>query len=140
MADPTSEESRDPEDDEPSGFARFYERNRRRFQLVALAIFLVAVGLEVGGAVPRDVSVSLRLPAPEDVREATIAYRQEGELVRELQRRFPEGAPRDLRDELELSPGDYDVEVRVTEVRGGTRTLRGHLTAPAEGVIHVALD
>lgn len=127
-------------DEEPSAFARFYDRNRRRFQLAALAIFLVAVGVEIGDAVPREVDVALRLPDPAHVREASVEYRQDGEVVRQLSRRFPDGAPTELRDTLDLSPGEYEVEVVIADDTGVSRALTGSLTAPADGVVRIALD
>lgn len=136
----TEDESELDVEEEPSKFARFYDKNRRRFQLVALAVFLVAVGLEVSDAVPRDVDVALRLPNAEHVREASVEYRQDGEVVRLLERSFPEGAPSELRDTVELSPGDYEVEVVIADDTGASRALTGSLTAPADGVVRIALD
>lgn len=142
MAEEGNADPREPEET-PSGWGRLaqlYERNRRRLQLGALAVFLVAVALEIGGAYPREVRVSLRFPEAPAVREAQIEYRQEEELVRQVRLRFPDGAPRDVRDVVELSPGDYDVAVVLSDDTGASRSLSGTLTAPADGVVRVALE
>jgi hypothetical protein len=44
-----------------------------------------------------------------------------------------------VRHTLDLSPGDYDVTVRLTERDGEARELVGRLTAPADGVVRLAL-
>jgi hypothetical protein len=54
--------------------------------------------------------------------------------------RWPSGAPSAVRHDLELLPGDYEVTVRLSERDGTQRSLVGHLTAPADGVVRLALS
>ncbi len=129
----------DAEEAPPGRFRQWFERNRKRLSLLALALFLVAVGLEVGGALPREVQVALRFPDPARVVEARIEYLQEDERVREVTLRWPDGAPALVRDAVDLSPGDYDVSVLLLDAAGERRALRGRLTAPADGVVRVRL-
>lgn len=116
-----------------------FARYRRQFALALIAIFVVAVGLELGGSLPRDVDVAYRFPAHEEVREARIAYYDSGEIVKEITLFWPNGAPSEVRDMVELSPGEYAVQVRLVDRAGETRQLRGRIEAPSEGVVRVAL-
>lgn len=138
--DPEGDEDDDAEEEAPPGrFRQWFDRNRKRLARLALGIFLLAVAIEVGGAMPRDVEVGLRFPDHARVVEARIEYTQEEESVREVTLRFREGAPALVRDTVELSPGDYDVSVVLLDAAGAARRLRGRLTAPADGVVRVRL-
>lgn len=117
----------------------FLRKHRRRFATLALGIFIVAVIMEIGGALPRDVELAYRFPSPEDVVEARLAYSLDAETIREVTLRYPEGAPRIVRDSLELSPGDYDVEVQLRDGDGDTTLLHGRVNAPSDGVVRVRL-
>ncbi|MCB9595516.1 MAG: hypothetical protein H6719_22540 [Sandaracinaceae bacterium] len=126
--------------EEPPSRARaWFQKHRTRLSQVALAIFLIAVAIELGGALPREVNVAFRFPAHAEVVEARIEYSQENERVRDVTLRWPEGAPALVRDDVELSPGDYDVSVLLLDAEGATRALRGAVTAPADGVVQVRL-
>lgn len=116
------------------------QKHRKRLSFVALIVFLVAVAIEVGGAVPREVEVDFPMgEAHAQVTEARIEYWQEDEMVRTVQRHFPSGAPRAVRDTVELSPGDYEVSVLLVRSGGASEELRGRLTAPSEGVVRISL-
>ena len=127
--------------DEPDSFlsrARaFVKTHRRRLQLLAIAAFVVAVGVEFGGAYPREVHVALPIGAHEGVAEARIEYLQDGASIKTVRVPVRSG---ELRDTVELSPGEYDVTVSLYADDGGVRQLSGHLTAPADGVVRVALE
>jgi hypothetical protein len=118
----------------------FVRAHRRRLSMVALALFLAAVGVEIGGVYPREVRVAVPLGGRADeVTEARIRYSQEGEAVKTV--RVPvRGDTRELRDTVELSPGEYEVTVMLLEDDGELRELSGRLTAPADGVVRLALE
>ena len=128
----------------PSRWSRLRElflAHRRRLATGALILFLAAVALEIGGAYPRSVEVSVPLGrAHANVAEAQIEYLQDGERVRAVTRRFREQAPREVRDRVELSPGDYDVSVLLIDHDGRAQALSGRLRAPADGVVRIALS
>lgn len=130
--------------EQPSRWSRvrdFVRTHRRRFQLALIAVFVVALVVELGGSYPREVTLSVPLGEDHaDVREARIAYSQDRESVREITRRFPSGAPSDVRDTVELSPGHYDVSVVLLDRDGTTRTLSGRVTAPTEGVVRLRAE
>ena len=137
-----TEEELEDEGGEESRLWRLYDlfhRHRRRLAFGAFVIFLGAVALELGGAVPREVRVSYTFPDHGGAREARIEYSREAEPIREVRLRWPDGAPREVGDAMDLSPGDYDVSVLLTYDEGPERLLHGHLTAPADGVVRVML-
>jgi len=143
--DPEEQESADGEpleSGEESFWTRAYalfQKHRLRASKFVLAIFVIAVVMEIGSAVPRDVRIDYRFPDHSEVVEARLEYEYEGEQVREVTLRWPEGAPRSVRDTVELSPGDYDVSVLLVGEDGMMRELHGELTAPADGVVRVRL-
>lgn len=116
-----------------------FQKHRRRLALGALVVFLCAVALEIGSAVPREVRLSYTFPDHGQVTEASIEYSQENEPVREVRLRWPDGAPREIRDTMDLSPGDYDISVLLADREGDTRRLRGRVSVPADGVVRVML-
>lgn len=121
--------------------ARFVRKHRTRLSQAALAVFLVAAGLELSSALPRSIEVSVPLGAAHaQVVEARVEYLHEGELVHSVTRRFSSEAPREVRNSLELSPGEYDVSVLLVDRGGQTRSLHGSLSAPADGVVRLALE
>lgn len=131
----------DDADDQPETFwtrtRAFVRKHRRRLQLLAIAVFVVAVGTELGGAYPREVHVALPIGPHEGVSEARIEYRQGGEAMHTVRIPVRSG---ELRDTVELSPGDYDVTVSLFEEDGDMRQLSGRLTAPSDGVVRLALE
>ncbi len=128
----------------PTLVARLYgmfQKHRRRLATLVLGIFLAAVAVQIGGAVPREVRVDVPLGAQHaHVTETRIDYWQDDEPVRSVTRRWPHGAPASIRDTLDLSPGDYDVTVTLLAGSGQRRALSGHLSAPGEGVIRLSLE
>ncbi|MCA9607441.1 MAG: hypothetical protein KC619_17665 [Myxococcales bacterium] len=138
--EPPEDLAEEEEEEAPPGrFRQWLGRNRTRLSQLALGLFLVAVLIEVGGALPRDVEVAFRFPDHARVVEARVEYLQEEESVREIILRFREGAPALVRDTVSLSPGDYDVSVLLLDSGGARHHLRGRLTAPADGVVRVRL-
>jgi len=118
----------------------FIEKNRRQLAKATLFVFLTLVAIEIGNAYPRETQVSVPLGVGHaEVTEARIDYTQEDESVHSVTLRWPGGAPSQVRHTLDLSPGEYDVSVRLVERDGEARELVGRLTAPADGVVRLAL-
>jgi len=143
--DPGEEGYGDEFEDEPDlGTFRgraivFFRKYRRRMATLAFGIFILAVVVEIGGAVPREVDVDYRFPEPGELVEARLMYSQGDEQIREVTLRWESGAPRLVRDTLDLSPGDYVVSALLVDESGDTRLLHGQLSAPADGVVRVRL-
>lgn len=118
-----------------------FQTHRRRLATLVLGLFLAAVAVEIGGAIPRETRVSVPMGAAHaQITEARIEYWQDDAQVRSVTFRWPEGAPRDVRHTLELVPGDYEVSVQLVDREGRHRHLTGRLTAPADGVVRLALE
>jgi hypothetical protein len=116
-------------------------KHRRRFAPLVLVLGVVGLLVQTSDYVPRDVTVRIPLgSAHASVAEAQVDYVRGDELAHSIRRVWPEGAPRALTHEVELMPGEYDVSVRLLDRDGGQRRMIGHLTAPADGVIRVALE
>ncbi len=124
-----------------SRLAALFQKHRRRLSTLVLGIFVAAVIVQIGSAIPRAVQVDVPLGAGHaEVTEARIDYWQDDEPVRSITRRWPNGAPASVRDTLDLSPGEYDVSVTLVDRSGDRRALSGHLKAPGDGVIHLSLE
>jgi hypothetical protein len=117
-----------------------FQKHRRRLATLTVFVFLALVAVEVGDVYPRETRVSVPLgPDHAQITEARIDYSQEDESVRSVTLRWPEGAPSSVRHTLDLSPGQYDVSVRLVERDGDRQDLVGRLTAPADGVVQLTL-
>ncbi|MBZ0117611.1 MAG: hypothetical protein K8H88_11475 [Sandaracinaceae bacterium] len=130
---------------EPDGLMarmrRLFQAHRRRLATLSLFIFLAAVASRIASALPDETRVALPLSDPATLLEARVSYWYEGRALHEVQLRYPPGqAPSTLRHTLDLSPGDYDVNVELVREGGGHQSLRGHLTAPSDGEIRVHLE
>lgn len=130
-------------DDKPSLKERavaLFQQHRRRLATLSLFVFLALVAVKIGNVVPRETQVRVPLGAGHaEVTEARIDYSQEDEAVHSVTLRWPNGAPESVRHTLDLSPGEYDVSVRLFERDGDRRELAGRITAPADGVVRLAL-
>ena len=115
----------------------FPPERRRRFAPLLLAVGVFSVGKLTYDQAPRDQEVHFVLPGT-DVQLLRVTYTQEDELYGGLERRFPNGAPRELVHTPSLSPGRYELAIELT--RGGetTRLMRA-LTVPTEGTLRVRL-
>ncbi len=121
--------------------AALFQKHRRRIATLLLGLCLAAIVVEIGGVIPRETRVSVPMGASHaQVTEVRIDYLQEEEPVHSVTLRWPSGAPRAVRHTLDLSPGEYDVSVQLFERDGSRRHLMGHLTAPADGVVRLALE
>jgi hypothetical protein len=117
-----------------------FQKHRRRLATLSLFVFLALVAVEIGNVVPRETRVSVPLGAGHaDVTEARIEYSQDDRSVRSVRFRWPNGAPESVRHTLELSPGEYDVDVVLLERDGDRRELKGRLRTPAEGDVRLVL-
>jgi hypothetical protein len=67
-----------------------------------------------------------------------VSYLAEGELVRHVSLRYPEGAPASVRQRVELAQGRYRVLVEGELRDGGTWTRERRLEAPAAGTVRLS--
>ena len=83
-----------------------------------LLLGLAAVGLFFVRAMPRSVTLVYDLAEPDAVRALEVDVRRGDGAVRHAEYRFPEGAPAQIRHEMKLPDGSYEVAVRVVRATG----------------------
>jgi len=86
-----------------------------------LLLGFAAIGLFFLGRMPRDVTLVYDLEEPEAVRAVEVDVRRGVEPLRHAEYRFPVGAPRQVRHEVRLPDGTYEVVLRVSRVDGSAR-------------------
>lgn len=114
---------------------------RKRVATFVGVIGLAVVGAQFLGATPREVEIRYALGAEHgDVTEARIVYRrdEDGAAVQGMRVRYEEGAPRTIRDTVELPPGRFRVEARLRgpELR---REVERTLEVPPDGPVRLDL-
>jgi hypothetical protein len=77
-----------------------------------------AVGLYFLRGVPRDVTLIYDLPDPGRVRMLEVDVVREDVPLRHAEYRFPAGAPRQVRHEVRLPDGSYEIRIRVFRGEG----------------------
>ena len=119
----------------------FVLKHRKRVATLTLVVFLLVVGGEIMGALPRETSVEIPLgDAHAQVTEARVEYWADGAPVQTMTRRYASGAPAAIQHELDLSPGTYTVRVLLLHEGGLRERLRGRFEAPADGVVQLSLS
>lgn len=83
-----------------------------------LLLGFAAVGLYFLRALPRDVTLVYDLEEPVGVRALEVDVRRGDAAVRHAEYRFPDGAPAQIRHEMKLVDGSYEVVVRVRRSTG----------------------
>lgn len=112
---------------------------RKRVATLVAVLGLAVVGAQFLGATPRKVDVRFALgSAHEHVTDARIVYRRDddGAAVKGTRVHYEEGAPRTVRDTVQLPPGRYRVEARL---RGPNlrREVEQRLEVPHDGPVRL---
>jgi hypothetical protein len=79
-----------------------------------LLVGLAAIGLFFVRGMPRDVTLVYALEGAPSIRALEVDVRRDGEILRHAEYRFPDGAPAQVRHELRLPDGAYEVLLRVS--------------------------
>ncbi len=87
---------------------------RRGPLALLLVVGLAAVGIFFLRGMPRDVILVYALDAPGTVRAIEVDVRRQGEVLRHAEFRFLDGAPAQVRHEVRLPDGVYEVLLRVS--------------------------
>ena len=116
----------------------FPAERRRRLAPLFLVIGLFTVGKLAYDEVPRGQDVRFVLPS-EGVQAVRVMYTSRDEFYGGIERRFPEGSPREIVHTPSLSPGTYDLAIELTGGDGQVTRLRRSLTVPAEGATRIRL-
>jgi hypothetical protein len=89
-----------------------------------LLIGFGAVGLYFLKGVPRDVTLVYDLPDPGQVRMLEVDVVRDDVPLRHAEYRFPGGAPRQVRHDVRLPDGSYEVRIRVSRGEGPPQRVR----------------
>jgi hypothetical protein len=100
-----------------------------------LLLGFAALGLFVFRAVPRSVTLVYAFDDAPAVRRVDVEIRNGGGALRHAEFRFPGGAPPELRHDVRLADGDYQVAVLVWRVAGGARRTLLPVTVAESGPI-----
>jgi hypothetical protein len=118
-------------------FARAWAQRKKAAPLVMGAAVLV-IGRQWQDHAPTPLAVELDLgPAHSEATRLEVSYLAEGELVRHVSLRYPDGAPASVRQRVELAQGRYRVLVEGELRDGGTWARERRLEAPASGTIRL---
>jgi hypothetical protein len=114
--------------------------NRRNLARLVLVAAAAAVGLQVASYLPRETEIEIDLGSRHgDVEEVRLSYLRQGEALRGVSLRFPEGAPPRVRHRVDLSPGRYRLAIELRQRGGATRTSHRILRLPADGTLRVSV-
>lgn len=118
-------------------------RKRSSLLLRLLVVGVIAFAIyDIASVTPTEQHIEIGLPEDHalatEVRVALLAE-DDGALVRQIALRYPRGAPALLREDVEVAPGRYRVEVELRGDEGPRSTLEGRFEAPVEGPLRVRL-
>lgn len=116
----------------------FPAERRRRLAPLLLIVGVLTVGKLAYEEIPRRQPLRFALPA-RDIRALKVVYSSEQESFGGLERRFPEGAPREIEHAPSLSPGAYELAIELTERDGAVTQLRRSVRLPSEGTLRISL-
>lgn len=85
---------------------------------LVLLLGFAAVGLYFVRGMPRDVTLVYDLEESTAVRSIEVDVRRGDGAVRHAEYRFPGGAPTQIRHDVKLPDGNYEVVVRVVRATG----------------------
>jgi hypothetical protein len=104
-----------------------------------LLLGLAAVGLFVLREVPRSVGLVYVIDDSPSVRRVEVEIRKGEAPARRSEFRFPAGAPPELRHDVKLADGDYQVVVRVWRLAGSPQSRILPVTVAESGPIVLAI-
>jgi len=111
----------------------------RAFPRLLLLLGAAAIGIYLLRAPPREVTLVYGLPDPASVTSLEVEIRRGREPVRRAEFRFARGAPPQLRHEVRLPDGDYEVTVRLSSATGPARAVTRPVTVAEAGAIVLPL-
>lgn len=119
---------------------RLFLQHRRRLARLVLFAGLIVVGRQLWPTWPHETELEFVLgPDHADVVELRIAYLDHGEELHGVRFGFPSGAPATVRHRLSLPPGRLLIHCELFGKNGASRQLTRKLTAPANGLVRIAL-
>jgi hypothetical protein len=98
-----------------------------------------AIGLFFLRGMPRSVTLVYDLEDAPAIRTLEVDIRNPDGALRHAEYRFPDGAPRQVRHDVKLPDGDYEVSVRVAGPAGPVRKTVRIVTVSESGPVVLAI-
>ena len=119
----------------------FLARHKGRVGRPLVLVLALLALVPLWKAAPRTTALAVSLgPDHAEVRRARLEVLDGDDTVRVVDLRFGgEGAPATLREDVELSPGEYRLALDLRLDDGRWERRVGQVEAPAEGVVRVAM-
>jgi hypothetical protein len=111
----------------------------RALARLALLLGAAAIGILLLRAAPREVTLVYGLPDPASVTSLEVEIRRGGDSVRRAEFRFARGAPPQVRHEVRLPEGEYEVTLRLSTAAGAARAVTRPVTVAEGGPIVLPL-
>ncbi len=104
-----------------------------------LLLGLAAIGLFLARGIPRSVTLVYDLEDPAEIRLLEVDVRNAEGALRHAEYRFPDGAPRQVRQDVRLPDGSYEVLLRVSRAGGRPGAARLPLLVAESGPVVLAV-
>jgi hypothetical protein len=115
---------------------------RRRIASGVLLLGLLGAAKITYDAAPREQSIHLHLPA--DLRAnlggIRLTYLEDNEAISGIAQRFTGRAPEVLTCAPSLSPGDYELDIELSDLKGQVTHQRHRVTVPTEGSLRIRVN
>jgi hypothetical protein len=98
-----------------------------------------AIGLFFVRGMPRSVTLVYDLEDAPAIRTLEVDIRNRDGALRHAEYHFPDGAPRQVRHDVKLPDGDYEVQVRVAGPSGAVRRTARAVTVSESGPVVLAI-
>ena len=114
---------------------------RRRFAPAVLVLGLLGALKLTYDVAPREQAVQLHLTdgLRANVEGVKLTYLEDGEAVSGSEQRFGQGAPPILRSEPSLAPGQYQLDIELSQRSGQVTRVRREVTVPMDGALRIRL-
>lgn len=115
---------------------------RRRIASAVLLLGLLGAAKITYDAAPREQSIHLHLH--DDLRAnlggIRLTYLEDNEAISGTEQRFKSPPPPVLTSAPSLSPGDYELDIELSDLKGQVTHLRRRVTVPTEGSLNIRVD
>jgi hypothetical protein len=115
---------------------------RRRSAPALLLLGLLGAGKLTYDVAPREQSIHLHLH--DDLRVnlggIRLTYLEDNEAISGTEHRFESPAPPVLTSAPSLSPGRYELDIELSDLKGQVTHVRHPVTVPTEGAVQIRVD
>ena len=107
-----------------------------------LVLGLLGAGKLTYDETPREQRVQLDLPEGlrANLTGVRLTYMEDNEAILGTEQRFLDGAPTRVHSAPTLAPGDYRLDIELSQRDGRVTRLRRKVTVPTEGTLRIRCD